>query len=142
MPVVHNHRPIGGHLRERAEETFQQAVGRRENYEHKDAWSELEVTKYFLKSFSVQGDLSSFVHEVGTRTSVDVSVDLIALGAACAGCPAPEAPLLAEVGMGVKVEKKSNALLACVIGPRSRGVVYTKYMTDNNVVFPALTGYK
>lgn len=82
-------------------------------------WSDAEVTNYFLKSFSTAGDLSSYWHEKGFAIDLTLKIDAIALAAACAGAPAPEVGVFAEVGAGIKVEKTRSRLLVGWVGPRT-----------------------
>lgn len=104
-----------------------------------------DICRYFMKvGLTSKGDFQSYWYAKGSTKSVALAVDLVALGAACAGVPVPATPVFANVGVKAKVTNTRNNLLAVAVSPQTLETAGRKLSTAGNgeVVFLAMTGYK
>lgn len=78
-----------------------------------------ETWQYFMKcGFDYKGQVQSFYNSKGNSMTGTLKIDLVALGFACAGIPAPNyTPLKAEVGGGLTVSRASHTILILHMGP-------------------------
>ena len=98
---------------------------------------------YFMKvGIDHKGDLQSLFYEKGSRTTVEIVIDVVALAAACAGAPMPETPLFLEVGAKIKITKTINNLVIAYVGPKWIRPQSRDLVVEKNIAFLAMTGYR
>jgi hypothetical protein len=135
VPLFQNkNRQIGKHLEEQTRKAQDIKVGPL----NKD-----EVCKYFMKvGMDHKGDLQSYMYGKGSTKSVELKIDLVALAAACAGCPVPETPVFAEVGGKVTCTGLKNNLVVAYLGPKELKADGRDLLATKPIVFLGMTGYK
>ncbi|MCG8617139.1 MAG: hypothetical protein MI802_13050 [Desulfobacterales bacterium] len=126
-------RDIGAHLKNRVGEIMESPV------------TDADICRYFVKvGLANKGDFQSYWFAKGSTKAVALEVDLIALGAACAGVPLPSTPVFADVGVKARVTNTRNNLLAAVVSPQTLEAGGRKLSTESNgeIIFLAMTGYR
>ncbi|MCG8635780.1 MAG: hypothetical protein MI863_18230, partial [Desulfobacterales bacterium] len=126
-------RNIGEHLKNKAAEVMGRPV------------TDTDICRYFMKvGLTSKGDFQSYWYAKGSTKAVVLEVDLIALGAACAGVPVPSTPVFANVGVKAKVTNTRNNFLAVVVCPQTleAGGRRLNIHRNGEVVFLAMTGYR
>jgi hypothetical protein len=102
-----------------------------------------DVCEYFMKvGTDHKGDLQSYMYNKGSTKTVELKIDLVALAAACAGCPVPETPLIAEVGTKISVTNLKSNLVVAYVAPKELKCDEREMAAAKSLVFLGLTGYR
>ncbi|MFO0660578.1 MAG: hypothetical protein U0165_12210 [Polyangiaceae bacterium] len=146
MPLFKKNKKIGDQLEKSARTQHEKGLSEPEEdkpYVPPQPWSDMEIANYFIGvGIDCRGDLQTYMYEQGGAGTVELKVDLVALAAACAGCPLPETGLFAEVGVKIRIEKTNVTLLGAYMAPQRLDAGGRALGITKNVVFLAMKGYK